>query len=119
MSYFGLIPDDAHGKEHLTIVWSAKVFDEVWQDMEELADRMTHMLCPIIGNVVRTELFSAVSVYRIDVPHRLHVYRHTTFAKYDQTRRGLDWKPHMTIIPGAPIRRRADQVKFDRIEWRH
>lgn len=112
MSYFCLVPEDAVGDEHLTLVWCSKDFDER-DDMQKEADRLARYGA-VYGTVYEHTNFGTKGVALIALPHRWHLLREE-LSQYDRSGRGLNWVPHVTL---THYRSLGERILFTKVEWR-
>lgn len=112
MSYVTLVPQDAEGDEHLTLVWMGK--GRVGEDSASLKVAINIIACEDVHGLVSGHtVFAGLPVALISLPHRLHVLRYQYLRQYDRS--GYEWIPHMTQVK---LRTLGEMITFDKIEWR-
>jgi hypothetical protein len=116
VSYFCLVPHNALGDEHLTLVWCGKgVGIEGSQYMHSIAARLTEQ-CPAIGVPYEYATFGYKEVVKVALGHKWHKMRIEVLERFDAS--DFIWDPHITLVPNARVRPLGVRIGFNKVEWR-
>ena len=121
-------PNDSLGRgAHMTLVWlGATNFDP--ELGEQLANKVHTLINP--GFVARCSGYEwfempspgdplrKVRVALIDVPHMLHVARHSVLSPFNRAIYGNNWRPHISLHQGIRCPQLGEELIFGRAEFK-